>query len=120
MCLSRVEKFKVHRYYGWKVFRRSYYDLINPYYYHLIKINKWLTSMADSIEYYDYPKGFHIFKNKKDAEVLQSKLNILSVKNYIIKKVQFTEVLATGFQLIRIKKKHYYFPVIVANRIKIL
>jgi len=30
MCFDRVEKFKVHRYYGWKVFVYAYGNLVNP------------------------------------------------------------------------------------------
>jgi len=49
MCFDRVEKFKVHRYYGWKVFEskidssKVIFNLFRDLENH-VPINKWLTS----------------------------------------------------------------------------
>lgn len=121
MCLDTIEKFKVHRYYGWKVFiKNNKEEIFNLFRYigNPIEINKWLTSRVEEIEMIEFPfykRGFHIFKNKKDAELL-AKFLMGDSKNYVIKKVQFTEILETGYEGWWGKT----MPVIVVNKMKIL
>jgi len=75
-----------------------------------------LTSKAKKIVNYEYPCGFHIFKNKKDAEKCVIYL-LGNTYGYIIKKVQFTEVLVTGYE---VWDDMRYIPIIVANKMKII
>ena len=110
MCLSTLENFKVHKYYGWQVFKAIYDEegrilFIYPLFYGTgpIPTNVWMKDKSSirisfldipTVEYRSYPTGYHIFLRKQDAEAYMVK-----GKDQVIRKVRFKKVVAKGTQV---------------------
>ncbi len=104
MCLSVVdEKPIVKEGIGWKVFEKLEGELTNWYYgayFYKFNINEWNTDKTRPIIstlYVNYPSGFHIHKTRKSARIQKGQLHVIT-PNYVIKKVKFRNVVATGYE----------------------
>ena len=104
MCLNSLEKFKVHRYEGWQVFREKNGALTGLYYNKDIEIetNKWqkdkreikiLASNFSSL----YRTGYHICLKKQQADNFAIVARRTCVET-VVKKVKFKKVVAKGYQ----------------------
>ena len=109
MCLSTLENFKVHKYYGWQVFNAVYDEkdrvvLIYPLFFGVAQIptNVWTKDKSPTrISFFDissglsrsYLTGHHIFLRKKDAEAYMAE-----GKGQVVRKVRFKKVVAKGTQ----------------------
>ena len=131
MCLKEIKKIRLHKNYGWQVFNKTNEGNLLPLYMHriytrygiFVRTNMWerdckpsgvrVTSNPQKIDEMHYlPKqsfyisGFHIFLNKKDASQL---VDNIGVKNLVIRKVYFRNILVTGYQ-----RPDNKWPVVVA------
>lgn len=106
MCLKTLEKFKVHRYHGWQIFRIRNGKLFGLYYNinEEVRLDEWMEDKNERVLLTDswggfrnYPTGYHIFLKKEDAEIT-ARIAQTSQREVIVKKVKFTEVVAKGCQ----------------------
>lgn len=104
MCLNELEKFKVHRYEGWQVFREENGKLMGLYYGTTIEIraNEWQKDKREiKIPTNDcselYKTGYHICLKKQDADII-AKIAKRDEFKTVVRKVKFKKVVAKGFQ----------------------
>ncbi len=109
MCLDKLEKFKVHKNYGWQVFE-NVGGKLHQQFHHPPKVghfpremfaitNQWQHDINTYKIYpLGYPTGFHIFLRKKDALAFKKESNLGLIHSLVVKKVYFKNIVAKGIQ----------------------
>ena len=122
MCLNKLdEKTRKRGGYGFKLLHRNIDGEIRTHIQRIVPlpVGKWRADPNTSETRYtetfglspvqEYPTGFHIFSTLKDLKRWQSGLGWLSLRVF---KVQFKDVVASGFQ--------QKCRVIVARKVKVI
>ena len=103
MCLDVVDKEPIVKEgIGWKVFEKRNDKICNWYWgasYYKFEIEKWnkdsKTDRLEDSDGFSYLTGFHLLKTRESARILKYRL-LDEYSTYIIKKVKFRNVTATG------------------------
>ncbi len=123
MCLTIAIKMPKNKF-GYKVFSRtngvlhSQCQSMNAY-----PLKKWIHNKSPlkkirlEDERIEYPNGFHVFLDRKSAQIWKKDYNNDSD---VIKRVQFADILCIGTQNLLGEGMVHKLPIIITNAIKIL
>ena len=99
MCLTTVDEKTKQVTEGWKIFFRNRYyfwedKLESPFFGDISETGEWINDESKGNVYsHHYPKGFHFYINKKDAE---KKLHSWGTFYYTMKKIKVKNMVASG------------------------